>query len=180
MRKTISAGLIKNSLENKMIKVKRCFILSALLFMLTLLLSCNSNKLFEKNININNAAWSKLEIIPFEVKITDTTSKFNFYVNIRNNTDYAFSNLYLFMNTVYPDKQMSKDTIECLLADKSGKWFGKGWGKYRFLSLLLGKEIRFPQAGTYIFEFGQAMRKDTLNNITDIGIKIEKSRPEQQ
>ena len=146
---------------------------------LTFISSCNSNKLFEKNTNIYNAAWSKLEIISFTVNVVDTASKYDFYINVRNNTDYAFNNLYLFMNTIYPDKQMSKDTIECYLADKNGKWFGKGWGKYRFLSLMLGKKMKFPQKGTYAFEFQHAMRKDTLKNITDIGIKIEKSRTNQ-
>jgi len=173
----ILTGLIKSSLNKIFNNVKKYLILfSAFLFIVTLLFSCDPNKLFEKNTSINHAAWSKFEIIPFEVNIVDTISKYNFYINVRNNTDYAFSNLYLFMNTIYPEKQMSKDTIECFLADKNGKWLGKGWGKYRFLRLLLGKGIRFPQKGTYTFEFQQAMRKDTLHNITDIGIKIEKSR----
>ena len=162
--KMISAGLIKNKYE-----VKIFFLLIIILF------SCTSNTLFEKNCDIYNSSWNKKELISFEVPINDTTSHYNFFINVRNNTDYDFCNLYLFMNTIYPDKQVSKDTIECLIADSKGKWFGKGWGKYRFISLLLGKGIQFPQKGTYIFEFEQAMRKDTLENIAALGIKIEKT-----
>jgi gliding motility-associated lipoprotein GldH len=139
------------------------------------LFSCDSNKLFEKNIPINNSLWSNLEVISFDFPVDDTISKYNFYINIRNNTDYAFSNLYLFMNTIYPDKQTSRDTIECLLTDNTGKWYGKGWGKHRFLNLLIGKDIKFPKKGLYAIEFEQAIRMDTLANITDIGIRIEKS-----
>jgi len=176
----ISADLIKNN-PGKISRFLNRYVvlLSVLLLVIALLNSCNSNKLFEKNTNIYNAAWSKLKIISFDVNVVDTVSKYDFYINVRNNTDYSFSNLYLFMNTILPDKQMSKDTIECLLADKNGKWFGKGWGKYRFLSLQLGKKMHFPQKGLYTFEIQHAMRKDTLKNITDIGIKIEKSRQNQ-
>jgi len=140
-----------------------------------LLMACDKNKVFEKNTTIYNAKWHALEIIPFDVTITDTITPHNFYINIRNNTDYGFSNLYLFMTTIYPNKEVSKDTIECVIADKNGKWFGKGYGKYRFLRLQLGKNITFPQKGMYTFQLEQAMRTDTLENISDIGIRIEKS-----
>lgn len=172
MRKMISTGLIRNKLRKTFLNVKSF----SVLFLLLLLFSCDSNKLFEKNINIINSSWSKLEIVSFDVPVSDTVSKYNLFLNIRNNTDYAYSNLYLFMNTIYPDKKTSRDTIECILADNNGKWYGKGMGKYRYLNLQLGKDISFPQKGNYTFQLEQAMRKDTLENITDIGIRIEKSR----
>jgi len=167
-----SIGLIISNLRKLIPELK----LLSVSFLLLFLLACDSNKLFEKNTNIYNSLWSRLELISFEVPEKDTIKKYNLYLNIRNNTDYAFSNLYLFMNTIYPDKKVSRDTIECILADKNGKWYGKGWGKYRLLNLQLGKNIRFPQKGTYTFQLEQAMRKDTLENITDIGIRIEKTR----
>ncbi|OQA01943.1 MAG: Gliding motility lipoprotein GldH precursor [Bacteroidetes bacterium ADurb.Bin408] len=136
---------------------------------------CSHPPLFEKNTTICNALWSKYEIISFDVNIEDTTAKYNFFINVRNKTDYDYANLYLFMNTKYPSGDIARDTIECLLADNNGKWFGKGWGKYRFLSLPLGNHIKFPQKGLYSFSFEQAMRTDTLQNISDIGIRIEKS-----
>ena len=171
MRKMTSAG----STKNKHFFFNKDFFLYCIPAILVFFSSCDKKALFEKNTPLYNAEWSKHEIIPFEVNISDTASVYNFYINIRNNTDYAYANLYLFMNTRYPDKEVSRDTIECILADKNGKWFGKGWGKYRFLSLPLGKNVKFFQTGTYIFEFEQAMRTDTLKNISDIGIRIEKS-----
>ena len=163
----ISADSIKN-------KLKLSFII---IVCASFLMSCNSNTVYEKNNHIQNALWNKNEIIPFEFQIDDTLSSYNFYINIRNKTDYAYKNLYLFTKIIYPDNEVSKDTIDCLIADNEGKWFGEGWGKHRFLSLLLGKAIKFPCKGTYIIEFEQAMRMDTLKNISDIGIKIEKINP---
>ncbi len=167
----ISAVSIKNNFISCLSFLQTLSSVLLLLF----LVSCDNNKIFEKNTNIYNSKWHALEIIPFDVLINDTVTPYNFYINIRNNTDYSYSNLYLFMTTIYPDKEISKDTIECIIADKNGKWFGNGIGKYRFLSLELGKNIKFPQKGTYTFQFEQAMRTDTLENITDIGIRIEKS-----
>lgn len=166
-----SAGSIKNK---SFIPFKKQVFFSSMLLMLSLY-SCHQNTLFEKNITIYNALWNKFEIISFDVNIEDTAAKYNFFINVRNKTDYDFANLYLFMNTKYPSGDISRDTIECTLADNNGKWFGKGWGKYRFLSLPLGNHIKFPQKGLYTFSFEQAMRTDTLHNIADIGIRIEKS-----
>lgn len=166
-----SAGSIKNK---SLIPFNNHIFFSFLLLILSLC-GCNQNTLFEKNVTIYNALWNKFEIISFDVNIEDTAAKYNFFINVRNKTDYDYANLYLFMNTKYPSGDISRDTIECFLADNNGKWFGKGWGKYRFLSLPLGNHIKFPQKGLYTFSFEQAMRTDTLHNISDIGIRIEKS-----
>ncbi len=166
-----SAGSIKNK---SFISFKKQVFFSSMLLMLSLY-GCHQNTLFEKNTTIYNALWNKFEIISFDVNIEDTAAKYNFFINVRNKTDYDYANLYLFMNTKYPSGDISRDTIECILADKNGKWFGKGWGKYRFLSLPLGNHIKFLQKGLYTFSFEQAMRTDTLHNISDIGIRIEKS-----
>jgi len=73
----------------------------------------------------------------------------------------------------------SIDTIECLLADDSGKWLGKERGKMVDNRILFRRGIRFKLSGNYSFEFEQAMRDTDLNGIEDFGIRIEKSEAEK-
>jgi gliding motility-associated lipoprotein GldH len=80
--------------------------------------------------------------------------------------------LYLFLQTRFPNGNVSRDTLEIVLANAEGKWLGKGWGDIREDHVLLRKQLRFPLGGTYAFSVWQAMRQDTLKGIQDIGIQI--------
>lgn len=130
---------------------------------------------YEKNKKINQTVWNNEEIIQFDVEVSDINSRHNFYINIRNSTDYTFSNVYFFIKTVFPDGGIAKDTVECFLADVDGRWLGRGLGKFIDNRILFRKNIVFPQKGVYSFEFEQAMRVENLIGIDEVGIRIEKS-----
>ena len=151
------------------------------LFFLFLLIfnSCGPGVLVDRNKKIENAVWKSADIIKFSVSIPDTLQLYNIYINIRNSTDYKYSNIFLFLKTFYPNRMYSIDTIECLLADDSGKWLGKERGKMVDNRILFRRGIRFKLSGNYSFEFEQAMRDTDLNGIEDFGIRIEKSEAEK-
>ena len=136
--------------------------------------SCDSNRVFDENFSFENANWDRYKTVSFKIEILDTISQNQFFINIRNTTDYKYSNLYLFITTQLPDGNISKDTIECILADINGKWLGNGLGSLKENNILLKNDLVFPEKGTYIFEFEQAMRVEILQGIADIGIRIEK------
>ncbi len=155
----------------------RSFVNIAFYISLGLLLfsSCDSNRVFEKNIAIDNGIWNADSIIKFNMEIEDTLQPYNFYINIRNSTDYRYSNLYLFIDTYFPDDTHARDTLEFLLADSEGKWFGKGFGKIKESKVLLRKGVHFPMSGHYVFTLQQAMREENLEGIEDVGMRIEKT-----
>ena len=95
---------------------------------LLLLLSCDSNRLYEKNISIEKAVWGLSNKPSFEYNSSDTISKVNLKVNVRHSSSYPFSNLWLFVNTIDPSGVLKTDTLECVLAQKDGKWLGSGIG----------------------------------------------------
>jgi len=138
------------------------------------LCSCRDNRIFEENIKIEHGVWKADNIASFSVVITDTNALYDFYVNVRNDISYKFSNLYLFLRTDLPGRRVVRDTIECILAGYEGKWLGSGIGSIRSSKFLFQKGIRFPIPGTYRFDFGQAMRVEDLSGIRDFGIRIEK------
>lgn len=136
--------------------------------------SCDSSRVFEENKHIPDGVWVNKILAEFEFEITDTSSLHNIYLNIRHNTDYQYSNLFLFVDSYYPNGSHSRDTIECLLADVDGRWFGKGLGKIKENQILLNQAVYFPLRGQYKFSFEQAMREKELPGIEDIGVRIEK------
>ena len=96
------------------------------------------------------------------------------YLNVRNTSQYAYQNLFVFLQTTSPAGLSLKDTLECYLADDRGKWLGDGWGDIYDNRFLYKRNVRFPVSGIYTFKLVQGMRANELKYITDVGIRIEK------
>lgn len=139
------------------------------------LLSCDSNKVFEEYIEVENANWQKENIASFEFLAEDTITAHNLYINIRNTGNYPYSNIYLFVIMEGPNGGLLKDTVNCILADSRGKWLGKGIGDLWDLRIPYIGGFKFAQAGEYKVSLEQAMREEEgLNGITDVGLRVEK------
>ena len=138
--------------------------------------SCDSSRVYEQNTEIPDYIWDKDNPVYFDVDIKDTVSFHNVYVNIRNAGGYGYSNIYLYLDTKYPNNTISRDTIECILADATGKWLGDGSGDIWDNQILFKKNVRFKQMGVYKFRYEQAMRMPKLPMIMDVGLRIEKSQ----
>lgn len=144
------------------------------LFLGIIVLSCQSDFIFNEKKTLNQP-WNKSETVNFEFEITDTLAYYNLNLFLRNTTDYKYSNLYLFVNTLFPDGHQSRDTLEFVLADIKGKWLGKGSGKIKESNILIRQGLVFPHVGIYHFEFEQAMRATSLYGIIDIGMQLTKA-----
>lgn len=145
------------------------------LFMAGFMLSftgCRPGTVFDKSLSLEDDTWNSDRILRFEVDIKDTLHYHKIYLNLRHSTGYRFANLFLFINSTFPDGKEARDTVECILAEPSGKWLGKGISNIKDNQVLLRRGLRFPQQGTYIFEFEQAMREQELEGIMDVGLRI--------
>lgn len=140
-----------------------------------LLVSCDEDKMFEQNSEIAEGAWHKDSTIKFEVNVQDTVSFHNLYINIANTGEYAYRNLFVFLDVFSPEGENNiRDTIECMLADNTGKWLGRKAGNVIHNRILFKRNIRFPHTGIYVFEFEQGMRTEALEHIIGVGLRVEK------
>jgi hypothetical protein len=57
---------------------------------------------YEKNKKMDEATWNSTDIVKFNVAIPDTITGYNYYINIRNTTDYGFANLFMFVKMFTP------------------------------------------------------------------------------
>ena len=141
----------------------------------SIVVSCGTDAIYDNNKEVDNS-WSSNEKLNFNIDIKDTIGVYDIFLNIRNTTDYKYSNLYFFLKTTFPNQKISVDTIECFLADTKGKWLGKGYGKYRDQQILFKQNGRFPMSGNYRIEIEQATRDIDLEGIKSIGLRISKHK----
>ncbi len=149
--------------------------MTLLIITITLLATACNNDVFQnESVHLKNSRWKADDTLFYNFNSKDTLATYDFYFEVRNTTDYDMQNLYLFITAYYPGNTYSRDTAECILAAADGKWFGKGMGKHKDNRFLFRKGVRFRKPGNYIIAVNQAMRKDTLNGISDVGILIKK------
>lgn len=154
--------------------MKRQHQIILLLACAVLLTTCLSTPVYQNQKAISTDGWHFTDSVMFNVEIRDTLSLHRMYLDIRNTTDYSYSNLFIFMDIEFPDGRILRDTLECILADRRGQWTGKGFGALRFNRFLFRDDVWFPVKGTYSFRITHGMRDEWLAGISDAGIRIEK------
>ncbi len=166
-----------------MLKITNRSSVIGVLFIVTFLFtSCDKKRIFDEYLPISNQKWSKHNTLQFAFTATDTLQKHNLFINVRNNKDYPFSNLFLIAQMNFPDGNVITDTLEYDMADGAGRFLGDGTLDIKDNKLFYKEKIIFPAKGTYTFKVRQSMRKngnidgiEELEGLTHVGFRIEKT-----
>lgn len=154
---------------------------NSILFILVLLLiiSCDKKRVFDEYKSVGNA-WHKDSIVTFELPKLDPKKSFNMYVNVRDNDDYPFNNLFLIVSLEQPNHQVKVDTLEYQMTDPDGTLLGDGFSDIKESRLFYKNKQSFTQKGIYKIHIRQANRETgkiegvtTLPGISDVGFRIE-------
>jgi len=155
--------------------------LSIILLSLFLMFSCSDAIDFNQYKSINKEGWKANEKISFDFDVKDTISPKNLFINIRNNNNYEFSNLYLITELNFPNGTTVIDTLQYEMTDEMGTFLGTGFSELKENKLFYKEKKRFPVSGKYIFNIRHAMRKNGdvnpipyLKGIQDVGFSVEK------
>ncbi|HEX2616115.1 MAG TPA: gliding motility lipoprotein GldH [Flavobacteriales bacterium] len=144
-----------------------------------LLAGCGNEVLFQADQELPAGRWERTNKPAFSFEVADTLGEHDVFLDVRHTGDYPYSNLYTFVTLTGPDGRTLTDTVECTLADPTGRWYGKGTGfifSDRFQAHVLYRmHNRFPRSGRYTFTIEQAMRTDTLSGVIDVGVSVERS-----
>lgn len=148
-------------------------------FSFLLLTACDKKRVFDQYESLPGQ-WHRDSLVHFRVMAPDTIKPYNLFINVRNNSDYRYSNLFLITNMNFPNGKVISDTLEYEMAKPSGDWLGTGFGELKESKLWYKENIRFTEAGEYVIEIQQAMRQSgetdgvvELEGITDVGFRIE-------
>jgi gliding motility-associated lipoprotein GldH len=142
--------------------------------------SCDSSQVFDEYKTIPTS-WHKDSIITFNITPPDTTKHYNLFVNIRNTSDFKYSNLFLVIEMSFPNGKVMKDTLEYLMAKPNGEFLGTGFSDLKENKLWYKEAVVFSESGEHKINIQHAMRKngsikgiENLEGITDVGLRIEK------
>jgi len=162
-------------------KTKRNKIVTISLIILCLV-SCDSKRIYDSYISVSNQSWEKENTISFSFSIKDTIKQRDLFINVRNNNNYAYSNLFLITELSFPNGKKIVDTLEYEMTDVLGKFLGVGLTEIKENKLFYKENVVFPNSGDYKVSISQAMRKNgetdgvkTLDGITEVGFRIEKN-----
>lgn len=134
----------------------------------------NPNAVVDEQQPIENASWNYAKKIRIPVKIEDSSIPYNLLINLRHSADYRYSNIFIRIRQLNPDKKSITLRKEYTLAKPDGEWLGTGSGNLYSYQLPLYSNYRFPVKGNYVFELEQNMRDNPLRDITDVGLRVEK------
>lgn len=147
---------------------------------LFLLFSCDEKRVFDQYKSFDGA-WHKDTIVSFDFDPGDTVAAYNLFINIRNNNNYPYNNLFLIVEMQQPGTNVTKvDTLEYAMAYPDGTLMGEGFAGVKESKLWYKQNVKFPKPGSYKFSIGQAVREagkitgvEELEGITEVGFRIE-------
>lgn len=152
------------------------FIITSAMLILIFTISCNRDIVYEQYAEITDNLWDTDDIKQFDVPIQDTLHAFDVFIMLRNNGQYPWRNIHMFVSTTSPLQQQVKDSVEYYLADEMGKWKGSGWGNIFTHRLPYRLNVKFPYKGIYRFEIQHGMRNEELPGIMDVGILVKRHK----
>jgi gliding motility-associated lipoprotein GldH len=156
---------------------KSSVILSAIACLL--FVSCDKSRVFDEYKSVGKS-WDKDSIVEFNLPKLDETKYYNLYVNIRNNNNYQFSNLFLIVSLEQPNRKVTVDTLEYVMTNPDGSLLGEGFSDTKENKLVYKSNFKFNQKGDYKVLITHANRKTgnidgvkELEGIIDVGFRIE-------
>ena len=150
-----------------------------LLLLCLCFVSCDKNRVFDDYKSVGNS-WHKDSIVTFNLPELDKDKSYNLFLNVRDNDEYPFNNLFLIVSLEQPDKKIRVDTLEYSMTNPDGTLLGEGFSDIKESKLFYKANEKFSQKGIYKIHIKQAVRENgkiegvtQLKGITDVGFRIE-------
>ena len=150
-----------------------------LFFVAFLLCSCDDKRFFDEYKSVENS-WHKDSIVTFDVANFDKSKKYDLFINLRDNNDYQYNNIFLIVSLLQPNKQIKVDTLEYEMTNPDGSLLGNGFSDVKENKLVYKLDESFVIKGSYKIKIQQAMRTTgkiegdiKLKGISEVGLRIE-------
>lgn len=140
--------------------------------------SCTTTDLYEKSVTVPGHSWKANYQPSFTFTIKDTASAYQLFLILRHNDKYNYNNIYINLHIKQPGQDSTQTVRFPLeLATNEKGWLGTGMDdiyEHRIPLTPNGQQFYFRKAGDYTFSIEQIMREDPLNNIFNVGLRVEK------
>lgn len=137
--------------------------------------SCGEQPLYEKSYSFKANRWTQDVKPAFKVDIQDTAQAYDFTITFRVTTDYAYNNVWFYLNTKTPDGITAREPFEMKITNPDGSWAGKKTGTVVETQLNF-KRRKLPKKGSYYFTLEQGITMQSLDEVLDIGLNVDKAK----
>lgn len=163
---------MQKSIQLKILSVTSCIVL----FTSYIFFSCTTIDLYEKAVAIPGHEWKSSFKPSFDFTIKDTASPYRLFLVLRHNEKYNFNNIYVNVYVNGPGQDtVQKIQQDLVLATNEKGWLGTGMDDIYDHRIQLGPDQSL-KAGNYTFTIEQIMREDPLENVLNVGLRIEKKQ----
>jgi gliding motility-associated lipoprotein GldH len=139
------------------------------------LFSCSEKPFYEKVYSFEGNEWTQRVKPSFTIDVKDIEKEYNFIITLRTTTDYKFSNLWIYMNTVTPDGTKAREPFQIQITNPDGTWAGIKTGTVVEHPLQFNKR-KLPKKGKYIFTLEQGITDSKIDEVLDIGLRVTESK----
>ncbi len=144
-----------------------------LLIGVAFLFSCTDSSIYNSSFHFDNNTWKQKIKPKFTVHIKDTSLTYDFTLSFRTTTDYKFSNIWIYLTTKTPFKQVIREPYEIKTCYPNGEWVGTKTGSMVEHKLVFRRR-KLPQIGKYTFIIEQGVVQKALNELVDITFDVSK------
>ena len=139
------------------------------------LVSCTTKTdVFEKNVSIPKHEWSSGFKPEISFDIVDTASRYDIYVVLRHTDAYRYKNIWLNAYLQFPGDTLKKQQLNLQLATDEKGWLGSGMDDIFEHRIPITQAPVQLRAGLHRFRIEHIMREEPLENVMNIGIRVEK------
>ena len=153
-----------------------------IIFLTMLVASCDQNRVFDQYHKLDGS-WAKNDTIQFSFEQKDTINPYNLFLNIRNNNEYPFNNLFVIVRLTNPENETKVDTLEYQMTNPDGSLLGEGFSDIKESKLWYQENFTFKKSGKYNIDIIHALREsnqinglERVNGVTEVGFRIEKTK----
>ncbi len=150
-------------------------LLISLFVLLTSLSSCNEGEVYYSFHPIKNNSWNKQTAFNFllDSLSVDPNVRYDVMFEIVNNSQYAYQNIWLYVQQNITDNVFVSDTIEINLTDSNGKWLGKGSTGLYQLSIPYKTSVALDSTRAYLIRIRHGMRGNSIKGIEKVGVLVK-------
>lgn len=137
--------------------------------------SCNEGEVYYSFHPIKNNSWNKQTAFNFllDSLSVDPDARYDVMLEIVNNSQYPYQNIWLYVQQNITDSMFVSDTIEIKLADPNGKWSGNGSTGLYQLSVPYKTSVALDSTRAYLIRIRQGMRDNSIKGIEKVGVLVK-------
>ncbi len=138
-----------------------------------LCIGCGKSYMIDEKVDFEGEQWTYENSLDFIMSVTDTSKRYNIYLEIDHSKMYIYQNIYMNVSTKYPSGKSLIQPLNVDLAELDGKWKGICKGENCKAQIVLQENAYFNELGTHTFGFEQFTRDKNLSGVNGVSFKVE-------